>query len=61
MKIKLSREQIDSILKDPEKAQEAGVTTKDPWWLIVLKVIAYALGLLIGGTFTMSCAASYML
>ena len=61
MKIKLSREQIDSILKDPEKAQEAGVTTKDPWWLIVLKVIAYALGLLIGGTFTMSCATSCML
>ena len=60
MKIKLSKEQIESILRDPEKAQEAGVTTKDPWWLIVLKVLAYALGLLLGGTATMS-AASYML
>lgn len=57
MKIKLSQEQIESILEDPQKAQEAGVTTKDPWWVIVLKVIAYILGLLIGGTATMSGAS----
>ena len=30
MKIKLSEEQIESILADPEKAQEAGIKTKDP-------------------------------
>ena len=59
MKIKLSREQIDSILADPEKAQEAGIKTKDPWWVIVLKVVAYIIGLLLGGTVTMS-AASYV-
>jgi len=57
MKIKLSQEQIESILEDPKKAQEAGVSTKDPWWVIVLKVIAYILGLLIGGTATMSGAS----
>ena len=49
MKIKLSQEQIDSILADPEKAQEAGIKTNDPWWVIVLKVLAYIIGLLLGG------------
>ena len=57
MKIKLTKEQIDSILKDPEKAQEAGVKTNDPWWMIVLKILAYALGLLLGGAATSSCYA----
>ena len=52
MKIKLSKQQIDSILADPEKAQEAGVSTNDPLWVIVLKVIAYVIGLLLGGTIT---------
>jgi len=56
MKIKLSREQIESILEDPEKAQEAGVEAKDPWWMIVLKVMAYIIGLLLGGAVTISCA-----
>ena len=55
MKIKLSQEQIDSILADPEKAQEAGVKINDPWWIIVLKVIAYIIGLLLGGTMVTSC------
>ena len=59
MKIKLSQEQIESILADPEKAMEAGIKTKYPWWVIVLKVIAYIIGLLLGGTVTMS-GASYM-
>ncbi len=57
MKIKLSREQIDSILADPEKAQEAGVKINDPWWVIALKVLAYIIGLLLGGTVTMSGAS----
>ena len=56
MKIKLSKEQIDSIVEDPEKAQAAGVKTSDPWWIIVLKVVAYAIGLLVGGTMVTSCA-----
>lgn len=55
MKIKLSQEQIDSILADPEKAQEAGVKINDPWWIIVLKIIAYIIGLLLGGTMVTSC------
>lgn len=60
MKIKLSEEQIESILADPEKAQEAGIKTKDPWWVIVLKIVAYVIGLLLGGTVTMSCASSML-
>ena len=56
MKMKLSKQQIDSIVEDPEKAQAAGVKTNDPWWMIVLKVIAYVIGLLAGGTVVTSCA-----
>ena len=63
MKIKLSKQQIDSILEDPEKAQAAGVKTSDPWWIIVLKVVAYAIGLpiglLVGGTMVTSCAPHF--
>ena len=57
MKIKLSKQQIDSILDDPEKAREAGVKTNDPWWVIALKVLAYLIGLLLGGAVT-SCASA---
>lgn len=60
MKIKLSQEQIESILEDPIKAQEAGIKTKDPWWVIVLKVIAYIIGLLLGGAVTTSCASYFI-
>ena len=57
MKIKLSKSQIESILADPEKARETGVKTNDPWWVIVLKVLAYLIGLLLGGAMTTSCAS----
>jgi hypothetical protein len=57
MKIKLSKEQIDEIVNDPQKAQEAGIKITDPWWVIVLKVIAYVIGLLLGGAITTSCAS----
>lgn len=60
MKIKLSQEEIERIVEDPEKAMEAGVKAKDPWWIIVLKVVAYVIGLLLGGAASTSCA-SYML
>ena len=56
MKVKLSKQQIDAILADPEKAQEAGVKTNDPWWVIVLKVVAYAIGLILAGAATTSCS-----
>ena len=56
MKVKLSKQQIDAILSDPQKAQEAGVKTNDPWWVIVLKVVAYAIGLILAGAVTTSCS-----
>lgn len=57
MKIKLTKEQIENIVADPEKAREAGLKTNDPWWVIVLKVVAYIIGLLLGGTLTTSCVS----
>ena len=56
MKIKLSKKQIEAILADPKKAQEAGVKANDPWWVIVLKVLAYAIGLILAGAATTSCS-----
>lgn len=58
MKIKLSKQQIEDIVSNPDKAQEAGIKTNDPWWVIVLKVLAYLIGLLLGGAVTTSCAAA---
>lgn len=52
MKVKLSNEEISKILSDPIKAKEAGVKVSDPWWVIVLKVLAYAIGLLLAGSCT---------
>ena len=57
MKIKLSKEQIDEIINDPEKAQEAGIKANDPWWIIVLKIVAYVVGLILAGVVTTSCAS----
>ena len=58
MKVKLNKEQIEEILADPEKAKAAGVKTNDPWWVIVLKVVAYIIGLILGGAVTTSCATA---
>ena len=58
MKIKLTKQQIEEIIADPEKAQEIGVKVTDPWWVIVLKVLAYLIGLLLVGAATTSCAAA---
>ena len=60
MKIKLSKEQIEDIVSDPEKAHEAGVKTNDPWWVIVLKILAYIIGLVLAGAATTSCASALM-
>jgi hypothetical protein len=57
MKIKLSKEQIENIVADPEKAQEAGVKISDPWWVVVLKVLSYVIGLMLGGTVITSCVS----
>ena len=58
MKIKLTKQQIEEIIANPEKAQEIGIKTTDPWWVIVLKVVAYLIGLLLAGAATTSCAAA---
>ncbi len=55
MKVKLSKEQIEAILADPQKAQEAGIKTSDPWWIIVLKVVSYIIGLILAGVVTTGC------
>lgn len=57
MKVKLTKEQIEEILSDPEKAAVAKIKVSDPWWVIVLKVIAYAIGLILAGAATTSCTA----
>ena len=56
MKVKITKKQIQDILADPEKVEKAGIKVSDPWWVIVLKVIAYAIGLILGGAATTSCA-----
>ncbi len=60
MKIKLSKEQIENIVADPEKAQEAGLKISDPWWVVVLKVLSYVIGLLLGGTVITSCVSHFV-
>ena len=52
MKVKLTKQQIDSILADPEQAENAKVKVSDPWWVIVLKIVAYVCGLLLAGACT---------
>lgn len=54
MKVKLTTEQIQKIVEDPIKAAEAKVKVSDPWWIIVIKVIAYICGLILAGSAT-SC------
>ena len=56
MKVKLNKQQIQEIIADPEKAREAGVKTNDPWWVIVLKVVSYIIGLILAGAVTTGCA-----
>lgn len=56
MKVKLTKEQVEKILEDPEAARQSGVKASDPWWVIVLKVIAYIIGLVLAGVATTSCA-----
>jgi hypothetical protein len=58
MKIKLTKAQIEEILADPIKAQETSIKTNDPWWVVVLKVLAYLIGLLLAGAATTNCAAA---
>lgn len=52
MKVKLSRKQIEELAQNPDSK----VDVNDPWWLIVLKVIAYAIGLIVAGMGTVEAA-----
>lgn len=58
MKVKLSKEQIEKIIENPALAQAAGVKVSDPWWVIVLKVAAYVIGLILAGVATTSCTSA---
>ena len=58
MKVKLSKAQIEAIVNDTAEALKAGVKATDPWWVIVLKVVAYLIGLILGGVATTSCASA---
>lgn len=58
MKIKLTTEQIKKIVADPDAASEAKIKVTDPWWIIVIKAIAYICGLILAGAATASCAAA---
>lgn len=52
MKVKLTREQIMELAKNPDTK----VSVNDPWWVIVLKVVAYAIGLILAGMGTAEAA-----
>lgn len=54
MKVKLSKEQIEYLSLNPE----AKVSVNDPWWVIVLKVTAYLIGLILAGAGTTTAAAA---
>lgn len=56
MKVKITKKQIEEILADPEKVEKAGIKISDPWWVIVLKIIEFAIGLILGGAAVSSCA-----
>lgn len=52
MKVKLTNSQIKEIAQNPDTKVEL----KDPWFIIVLKVIAYLTGLLLAGYGTAAAA-----
>lgn len=58
MKVKLTKQQIEKILADPEQAESAKIKVSDPWWLIVVKVISYICGLIMAGAATASCSSA---
>lgn len=49
---KLSEDEIRQIAKNPD----AKVDISDPWWVIVLKVVAYLIGLILAGVGTAQAA-----
>lgn len=53
MKVKLNKEQIEYLAQNPD----AKVSVNDPWWVIVLKVTAYLIGLILAGMGTAQAAS----
>ena len=49
---KLSEDEIRQIAHNPD----AKVDISDPWWVIVLKVVAYLIGLILAGVGTAQAA-----
>lgn len=57
MKVKVSKEEIQRIVDNPSEAKKAKVKVTDPWWVIVLKVVSYLIGLVLAGAATASCTS----
>lgn len=57
MKVKLSQKEINQLAQDPN----AKVEVNDPWFIIVLKVVAYLAGLLLAGYGTAEAANTFLL
>jgi len=55
MKAKISKEEIQRIVDNPEEAEKAKVKVTDPWWIIALKVVSYLIGLVLAGAATAGC------
>ena len=49
MKVKLTKEQIQRIVDDPQAAADAKIKVTDPWWVTVLKVVKYIIELILAG------------
>lgn len=49
MKVKLTKEQVQRIVDDPQAAADAKIKVTDPWWVTVLKVVKYIIELILAG------------
>lgn len=58
MKVNVSKEQILKVLDNQDEAKNAKVEVSDPWWIIVLKVTAYLIGLILAGAATTTTASA---
>ena len=58
MKVNVSKEQILKVLDNKDEAKNAKVEISDPWWVIVLKVTAYLIGLILAGAATTTTASA---
>lgn len=54
MKIKLNEKVIEQLTNSDDKK----VSVADPWWVILVKVIVYAAGLLLAGYGTTAAAST---